>query len=261
MLLIITSLIFSFLITYLISISFDKKLNKKNEDSIFLDKKKFFSIYKSLKEKRDPYKTKDRLTTILKVLFDKNKFSEVHNKIKYLYFLIPVLVVSIYLFTGSPFYNPREASNLDFFTSDNLDKLVEIDFSKIKFKSRAEQLDFYLKLAVLGNNSGNLKAEIFALEKLSSLDNENLELKITLAKKLTQQSFGIVTSQSRELIREILEVNPSQEDALYLAGMTAIQNNQKDLAFKIWNKILSSKGNSKYKVLIERMMEEYSISK
>ena len=59
MLLIITSLIFSFLITYLISISFDKKLNKKNEDSIFLDKKKFFSIYKTLKEKNDPYKTKD----------------------------------------------------------------------------------------------------------------------------------------------------------------------------------------------------------
>ena len=261
MLLIITSLIFSFLITYLILISFDKRLNKKNEDSIFSDKRKFLSIYKSLKEKRQHYRTKDRLTTILKVLFDKNKFSEVHNRIKYLYLLIPVLVISIYLFTGSPFYNPKEVSNLDLFSSKNLDELVEKDFSKIKFKSRAEQLDFYLKLAIVSNNSGNLKAEIFALEKLSSLDHENLELKVSLAKKLTQQAFGIVTPKSRELIKEVLEVNPSQVDALYLAGLTAIQNNRKDLAVKIWNKILSSKSDTKYKVLIEEMMEDFSMSK
>ena len=76
-------------------------------------------------------------------------------------------------------------------------------------------------------------------------------MKLNLAQKLTKQAFGIVTTKSRKLIREILEVNSSQPDALYLAGLTAFQNNRSDLAQKIWLRILELDPNSKYKNLIE----------
>ena len=135
--------------------------------------------------------------------------------------------------------------------SNSFSDALDVDFSKIKFKDKDEQIQFYLKLAIISNDSKNLKAEIFALEKLSSLDTQNLDLKLNLAQKLTKQAFGIVTTKSRKLVREILEVNSSQPDALYLAGLTAFQNNRSDLAQKIWLRILELDPNSKYKNLIE----------
>jgi len=204
-----------------------------------------------LKNEKSLNNTKDRLSSLLKVIFNKENFFEKNNRIKYFFHLIPVLILIIYLIIGSPFYNSNTIPNSEFILSENLDELVNIDFSKIKFKDKDEQIQFYLKLAIIANDSKNIKAEIFALEKLSSLDTQNLDLKLNLAQKLTKQAFGIVTNKSRKLVREILEVNPSQPDALYLAGLTAFQNDRSDLAHKIWLRILELDPNSKYKNLIE----------
>ena len=251
MILIVSSIFFGFLLIRYILKSLNYEFNDKNKSFDFSNKREIFSLYKSLKNEKSLNNTKDRLSTLLKVFFNKKNFFEKNNRIKYFFQLIPVLILIIYLIIGSPFYNSNSIPNSEFLLSENLDELVNIDFSKIKFKDKDEQIQFYLKLAIISNDSKNLKAEIFALEKLSSLDTQNLDLKLNLAQKLTKQAFGIVTTKSRKLIREILEVNSSQPDALYLAGLTAFQNNRSDLAQKIWLRILELDPNSKYKNLIE----------
>ena len=251
MILIVSSIFFGFLLIRYILKSLNYEFNDKNKSFDFSNKREIFSLYKSLKNEKSLNNTKDRLSTLLKVFFNKKNFFEKNNRIKYFFQLIPILILIIYLIIGSPFYNSNKISNSKFLLSENLDELVNVDFSKIKFKDKDEQIQFYLKLAIISNDSKNLKAEIFALEKLSSLDTQNLDLKLNLAQKLTKQAFGIVTTKSRKLIREILEVNSSQPDALYLAGLTAFQNNRSDLAQKIWLRILELDPNSKYKNLIE----------
>lgn len=251
MILIVSSIFFGFLLVRYILKSLNYEFNDKNKSFDFSNKREIFSLYKSLKKEKSLKNTKDRLSTLLKVFFNKKNFFEKNNRIKYFFQLIPVLILIIYLIIGSPFYNSNTIPNSEFLLSENLDELINIDFSKIKFKDKDEQIQFYLKLAIISNDSNNLKAEIFALEKLSSLDTQNLDLKLNLAQKLTKQAFGIVTTKSRELVREILEVNSSQPDALYLAGLTAFQNNRSDLAQKIWLRILELDPNSKYENLIE----------
>lgn len=251
MILIVSSIFFGFLLIRYILKSLNYEFNDKNKSFDFSNKREIFSLYKSLKNEKSLNNTKDRLSSLLKVFFNKKNFFEKNNRIKYFFQLIPVLILIIYLIIGSPFYNSNSIPNSEFLLSENLDELVNVDFSKIKFKDKDEQIQFYLKLAIISNDSKNLKAEIFALEKLSSLDTQNLDLKLNLAQKLTKQAFGIVTTKSRKLIREILEVNSSQPDALYLAGLTAFQNNRSDLAQKIWLRILELDPNSKYKNLIE----------
>ena len=251
MILIVSSIFFGFLLIRYILKSLNYEFNDKNKSFDFSNKREIFSLYKSLKNEKSLNNTKDRLSSLLKVFFNKKNFFEKNNRIKYFFQLIPVLILIIYLIIGSPFYNSNKIPNSKFHLSENLDELVNLDFSKIKFKDKDEQIQFYLKLAIISNDSKNLKAEIFALEKLSSLDTQNLDLKLNLAQKLTKQAFGLVTTKSRKLIREILEVNSSQPDALYLAGLTAFQNNRSDLAQKIWLRILELDPNSKYKNLIE----------
>ena len=251
MILIISSIIFGFLLIKFILRSLNYEFNDKNKSFDFSNKREIFSLYKSLKKERSLNNTRDRLSTLLKVFFNKRNLFEKNNRIKYFFQLIPILVLIIYLIIGSPFYNPNAMPNSELLLSENLDELINIDFSKIKFKNKNEQIQFYLKLAIISKETENHRAEIFALEKLSSLDSKNLDLKLNLAQKLTKQAFGIVTIKSRKLVREILEVNSSQPDALYLAGLTAFQNNRSDLAEKIWLRILELDPNSKYKQLIE----------
>ena len=116
---------------------------------------------------------------------------------------------------------------------------------KIETMTKEDQIILYIKLAIIANNTDNLKAEIFALEKLSSLDLANLDLKINLAQKLTKQAFGIVTPNARDLVKNVLIKDPENLDALYLAGLAAKQNGRSDLAKKIWEQII--KYNPQYK--------------
>ena len=72
-------------------------------------------------------------------------------------------------FIGSPFYGIKNTPELQI-SSENIDELVTTDFSKISLLGVEEQIQFYIKLAIISNETGNLKAEIFALEKLNTLD-------------------------------------------------------------------------------------------
>ena len=88
-------------------------------------------------------------------------------------------------------------------------------------------------------------------KKLEDILKETIEKSFesgaNLAKKLTDQAFGIVTTKARFLISEVLEENPYQIDALYLAGLTAFQNSRNDIAKKVWSTVFEINPETKYK--------------
>ena len=246
MTLILITLIFSIIVSRIIYNSLIRKYNLDNKNSILTNKKQVIKLFKSVKESGLNFKRRDNIIDFLRIIFNQKKIPNEYNKIKYFLYFIPVFICSIYIFIGSPFYGIKNTPELQI-SSKNIDELITTDFSKISLLDVEEQIQFYIKLAIISNETGNLKAEIFALEKLNTLDKKNEDLKISLAKKLTDQAFGIVTAKARILISEVLEENPYQIDALYLAGLTAFQNSRNDIAKKVWSTVFEINPETKYK--------------
>ena len=151
MILIVCSIFFGFLLIRYILKSLNNEFNDKNKSFDFSNKREIFSLYKSLKNEKSLNDTKDRLSTLLKVFFNKKNFFEKNNKIKYFFQLIPILILIIYLIIGSPFYNSNKIPNSKFHLSENLDELVNVDFSKIKFKAKYEEINANMEVRKIVN--------------------------------------------------------------------------------------------------------------
>ena len=248
MTLLFLSLGIGFLLSMLITDSINKKYNKKQ----------FVSIFKALKKRSFSNKpSKQSIANNLKTLVRSNEnFTQKSVKARYLFYFIPGLILIIYLSFGSPFYQLQDNSKSALSSPIDINKLIDIDFSNIDKMIKEDQINLYLKLAIVANNTDNLKAEIFALEKLTSLDEENLDLKINLAQKLTKQAFGIVTPHARALVSNVLIIDPTNPDALYLAGLTANQNGRSDLAKKIWERIITISPQNKNIDLIKNELQK-----
>jgi len=247
MTLLFLSLGIGFLLSKIITDSIRNKYNSNTHDVFIYNKKQFFSIFKALKKKNFSNKSsKQSIANILKTLvYTYESSSQKNLKTTYLYYFIPGLILIIYFSFGEPFYQLQSNSKRTLTSSIDMNELINIDFSHVEKMMKEDQINLFLKLTIIAKNTDNLKAEIFALEKLTSLNLENLDLKINLAQKLTKQAFGIVTPNARALIKNVLIKDPENLDALYLAGLAAKQNGRSDLAIKIWEQII--KYNPQYK--------------
>ena len=247
MTLLFLSLVIGFLLSKIITDSISNKYNRNTHDVFIYSKKQFFSIFKALNKRSFSNKpSKQSIANILKTLVHANESSTKRSvKPIYFFYFIPGLILILYFSYGSPFYQLQDNSKNTLSSTFNMSDLNNIDFSHVETMMKEDQINLYLKLAIIANNTDNLKVEIFALEKLTSLDLENLDLKINLAQKLTKQAFGIVTPNARDLVKNVLIKDPENLDALYLAGLAAKQNGRSDLAIKIWEQII--KYNPKYK--------------
>ena len=236
-----------FLLSKLIADAIRNKYSRNTDGTLIYNQKQFLSIFKTLKKISFSNKpSKQSIADIIKTLVYANESSKQKNlKTRHLYYLIPGLILIIYFSYGEPFYQFQDNSKRTLSSSIDMNDLIKIDFSNIDTMVKEDKINLYLKLAIIANNTDNLKAEIFALEKLTLLDIDNLNLKVNLAQRLTSQAFGIVTPKARTLVKNVLIKDPSNPDALYLAGLTANQNGRSDLAIKIWKQII--KHNPEYK--------------
>ncbi len=247
MTLLFLSLGIGFLLSKIVTDSIRNKYNINNHDVFIYNKKQFFSIFKDLKKRNFSSKlSKKSIAKILKTLvYTYESSSQKNLKTRYLYYFIPGLILIIYFSFGEPFYQLQDNSKRTLSESVDMNELINIDFSHVEKMTKEDQINLYLKLAIIANNTDNLKAEIFALEKLTSIDLDNLDLKVTLAQKLTNQAFGVVTRNARDLVKNVLIKDPEHLDALYLAGLAAKQNGRFDLSKKIWEQVI--KYNPQYK--------------
>jgi len=104
-------------------------------------------------------------------------------------------------------------------------------------KAAAKQPDdiaSWLQLALAAARTGNSRVEIDALQNALSLSGDAADIKAMIAEALSRAAGGQVTIPARQLINEILQVEPNEPRALFLWGLAAYQDEAYQLAIDRW---------------------------
>ena len=104
-------------------------------------------------------------------------------------------------------------------------------------KAAAKQPDdiaSWLQLALAAARTGNSRVEIDALQNALSLSDDAADIKAMIAEALSRAAGGQVTIPARQLINEILQVEPNEPRALFLWGLAAYQDEAYQLAIDRW---------------------------
>ncbi|TEU24944.1 MAG: c-type cytochrome biogenesis protein CcmI [Gammaproteobacteria bacterium] len=92
-----------------------------------------------------------------------------------------------------------------------------------------------LLLFELDDIDGSLKA----YERSYQLNSKNVSMLVEYASTVAISQNDQFVGRASTLVREALEINPNAPDALYLAGLVAVNAGQFDLSRQLWKKALS----------------------
>ena len=85
----------------------------------------------------------------------------------------------------------------------------------------------------------DLEGSMNAYERAYQLDPKNVSLLVEYASTIATAQNNQFTGRASALVREALEIDPNAPDALYLAGLVAINALELDLAKQLWERALS----------------------
>ena len=215
--------------------------NKSNLEENLKSKKLAHLIFNKItNSKLDLRLSKENILTLFRKLIKKNSSTIIYkyNFITSFFLLsfLPIFIFIIYYNIGSPeniVINYKESP----FGSLNL---ISKDFYKQSSNSNNQKIKQLINDSYYYKDTGNVDAEINSLESAIFIQDDLINLKLLLVDALTRQALGKVTPTARNLIAEILKVDPNNIQALYFAGLTAKQNDRSDLAKKIWIRIYNS---------------------
>ena len=215
--------------------------NKSNLEENLKSKKLAHLIFNKItNSKLDLRLSKENILTLFRKLIKKNSSIIIYkyNFITSFFLLsfLPIFIFIIYYNIGSPeniIINYKESS------SGSLN-LISKDFYKQSSNSNNQKIKQFTNDAYNYKDAGNVDAEINSLESAIFIQDDLINLKLLLVDALTRQALGKITPKARNLIAEILKVDPNNIQALYFAGLTAKQNDRSDLAKKIWVRIYNS---------------------
>ena len=85
----------------------------------------------------------------------------------------------------------------------------------------------------------DLEGSMHAYERAYQLDSKNVSILVEYASAIATAQNNQFTGRASTLVREALEVDPNAPDALYLAGLVAVNALELDLAKQLWQRALS----------------------
>ena len=95
----------------------------------------------------------------------------------------------------------------------------------------------WLRLAMAAAASGDHETEMTALQQAETLTNGDPAIRAMRAEAMARAANGQVTVPTRELVAEILAVNPAEPRALFLSGLAAYQDEDYAAAVTIWQRL------------------------
>ena len=95
----------------------------------------------------------------------------------------------------------------------------------------------WLRLAMAAAASGDRETEMTALQQAETLTNGDPAIRAMRAEAMARAADGQVTVPARELVAEILAVNPAEPRALFLSGLAAYQDEDYAAAVTIWQRL------------------------
>lgn len=136
-----------------------------------------------------------------------------------------------------------------------------LEESIVKIKQRvAEKPDdakAWQMLGLVSFETGDIKTSLAAYEQAYQLDAKNVTLLVEYASTIAIAQNNQFTGRVSTLVREALEIDPNDPNALHLAGWVAVSAQQFDVAQKLWQKTLSilPKGSMESTALQHRLAE------
>ena len=110
-----------------------------------------------------------------------------------------------------------------------------------KAKTAAEQnqtsVEAQLSLAFAASQIDDFDSEIAALRRALPLTNDAPAIKAMLAEAFSRASDGQITLPARELIAEVLQEQPNEPRALFMAGLAAYQDEDFEASIRLWTEL------------------------
>ena len=102
-----------------------------------------------------------------------------------------------------------------------------------------DKVEGWLRLAMAAAAAGDNDTELDALRTALDLTAGDPSIKAMLAEALSRAADGQITIPARNLIDEVLAVNPNEPRALYMAGLAAYQDENFADAVALWQRLHS----------------------
>ena len=102
-----------------------------------------------------------------------------------------------------------------------------------------DKVEGWLRLAMAAAAAGDNDTELDALRTALDLTAGDPSIKAMLAEALSRAADGQITIPARNLIDEVLAVNPNEPRALYMAGLAAYQDENFADAVVLWQRLHS----------------------
>ena len=117
------------------------------------------------------------------------------------------------------------------------DRSVALQEARAGAAETPDDVGAWLRLAMAAAAATDSATEIMALEQAERLTGGDLAIRAMRAEAMARAADGQVTLPARELIAEILTVNPAEPRALYLSGLAAYQDEDYAAAVGIWRRL------------------------
>jgi len=117
------------------------------------------------------------------------------------------------------------------------DRSVALKEARAGAAETPDDVGGWLRLAMAAAAATDSATEIMALEQAERLTGGDPAIRAMRAEAMARAADGQVTLPARELIAEILTVNPAEPRALYLSGLAAYQDEDYTAAVGIWRRL------------------------
>lgn len=155
--------------------------------------------------------------------------------------LLPLLGFGLYLFLGSPdLIKLSSRSESTSITLPEANDNVEEMLSRLKNKLR-ERPDDQRGWSLLANammNLGRFEEAIPAYRQLIQIDPGNAEALVRLADAIAMTRNSSLIGEPTALINQAIELNPSQPQGLWLAGIAAQERGESSLAIEYFQRLI-----------------------
>ncbi len=104
---------------------------------------------------------------------------------------------------------------------------------------KPDDFEAWQTLGLVSFELNDIEGSLVAYERSYQLNSKNVSMLVEYASAIATSQNDQFTGRASTLVREALEVNPNAPDALYLAGLVAVNAQEFDLSRQLWEKALS----------------------
>ena len=198
-------------------------------------------LHQNLIDKKQFNQAKEEISTTLAI--ELQQVSDIQNNpsnnrgvLIFVLVLLPVMSIGVYqyLTPKNNMSQPLKSAEKPLSLEQSANKIVQY------LQTNDNNAQAWQMLGLTYFELGKLDLSIDAYEKSYQINPKNLRLLVEYASMMISASGNQFSDKSVKLIKQALEIEPNAPDALYLAGMFAVSQQDLKLAKGLWQRALNA---------------------